>query len=157
MFLFTSMLDEILKTRIMVKASMKKWKTDKVRGFNYFQRYVSRVYFMKCLPRASAFNLSKTRMVGASYIMQFDKVLLSFQHVPLLRQTNHAIDNFRAVYFVDFWEYRQDSIGDLKKIFGTVLTSNYCCPKSFNTIAIHFLFYFFPSLSGECWMLVNWA
>ena len=31
---FTSMLDEILQTRIMVKASMKRWKADKVSDFN---------------------------------------------------------------------------------------------------------------------------
>lgn len=33
-FRSSSMLDEILETRIMVKASMKKWKSDKVRGFH---------------------------------------------------------------------------------------------------------------------------
>ena len=31
----TSMLDGILKTRIMVKTSMKKWKADKVREYFY--------------------------------------------------------------------------------------------------------------------------
>lgn len=50
--------------------------------------------------------------------MQFDKVFLSSQHVPLFRQTNHAIDNFRAVYFLNFREDthsigKTDSIGGL--------------------------------------------